>query len=104
MEIRYPEIERLALALAVSTRKLHLYFQAYLIKVLTSYLPCQVLPKLDTSGRLTKWSIKLGEFDMEFKPRSSIKGQALVDFIAEVTGKRGIGSHKATRLVRIAKA
>ncbi|KAL5580848.1 hypothetical protein UlMin_013290 [Ulmus minor] len=31
------------------------------------------------------WSIELGEFDIQFKPRTAIKGQALADFIAEFT-------------------
>ncbi|KAL5582796.1 hypothetical protein UlMin_015238 [Ulmus minor] len=45
----------------------------------------QILQKPDTSGRLAKWSIELGEFDILFKPRTAIKGQALADFIAEFT-------------------
>ncbi|XP_022875582.1 uncharacterized protein LOC111394024 [Olea europaea var. sylvestris] len=39
----------------------------------------------DISGRLLKWAIELGEFDIEFKPHPSIKVQALADFIAELT-------------------
>lgn len=81
--MRYLEIAKLALALVISTRKLHLYFQAHLVKVNNSHPFRQILQKPDASGRLKKWAIKLGEFDIEFKPRTSIKGQALPDFIAE---------------------
>lgn len=30
-----------------------------------------------------KWTIELGQFDVHFKSRTTIKGQALVDFLAE---------------------
>ena len=35
------------------------------------------------SGRLTKWAIELGEFDVKFMPKTAIKGQAVADFVAE---------------------
>ncbi|XP_024157071.1 uncharacterized protein LOC112164937 [Rosa chinensis] len=41
------------------------------------------LLKLETSGRLIKWAIKLGEFDIKYQPRTAIKGQAAADFISE---------------------
>ena len=31
------------------------------------------------------WAIKLGEFDVQYRPRTTIKAQALVDFIAKFT-------------------
>ena len=55
---RYPELEKLALALMVVSRKLRLYFHAHSIEVLTNYPLCQVLQKLEASGRLLKWAIK----------------------------------------------
>ncbi|KAL5540825.1 hypothetical protein UlMin_043795 [Ulmus minor] len=61
------------------------YFQAHTIIVPTKFPLKQILQKPDTSGRLAKWSIELGEFDILFKPRTAIKGQALADFIAEFT-------------------
>ncbi|XP_024028926.1 uncharacterized protein LOC112093843 [Morus notabilis] len=45
-----------------------------------------VLQKPDTFGRLLKWSIELSQFDIDYKPRIAIKGQALVDFVAEFMG------------------
>jgi hypothetical protein len=36
-------------------------------------------------GRIVKWSVELGEFDLEFCPRQAIKSQILVDFISEWT-------------------
>ncbi|KAL5571672.1 hypothetical protein UlMin_021269 [Ulmus minor] len=84
-ETRYPDVEKLALALMIAARKLRPYFQAHTIIVPTKFPLKQILQKPDTSGRLAKWSIELGEFDILFKPRTAIKGQALADFIAEFT-------------------
>ncbi|KAL5565982.1 hypothetical protein UlMin_029146 [Ulmus minor] len=85
VETRYPEIEKLALALMVAARKLRPYFQAHTIIIPTKFPLKQVFQKPEASGRLAKWSIELGEFDIQFKPRTAIKGQALVDFIDEFT-------------------
>ncbi|XP_021827212.1 uncharacterized protein LOC110767855 [Prunus avium] len=85
VETRYPDIEKLALALVVSARKLRPYFQAHPIRILTDQPLQQVLRKPETSGRLVKWAIELGEFDIEYRPRTTIKAQALADFISEFT-------------------
>ena len=39
----------------------------------------------ETSGRLTKWALELEEFEVLYRPRTAIKGQALADFMAEFT-------------------
>ena len=45
----------------------------------------QILHKPETFRRLIKWAIDLSEFDIIYKPRTSIKGHILVDFIMEFT-------------------
>ncbi|XP_024023768.1 uncharacterized protein LOC112092269 [Morus notabilis] len=85
-ETRYPQMEKLALVMIVTARKLRHYFQAHSIQVLTNHPLRQVLQKPDTSGRLLKWSIELSQFDINYKPWNAIKGQALADFVAEFTG------------------
>ncbi|KAI5315440.1 hypothetical protein L3X38_044616 [Prunus dulcis] len=84
-ELRYPPLEQLALALVVSARRLRPYFQAHGIKVLTNQPLRQVLQKPEISGRLIKWAIELWEFDIQFVPRPAEKGQAVADFISELT-------------------
>ena len=59
VELRYPELERLALALAVSTRKLHHYFLAHPVIVFTNYPMKQILRRPKALGRLVKWSVEL---------------------------------------------
>ena len=78
-------MEKLILALVTVARKLHPYFQAHTIEVPTEYPMKQVLHKIETSGRLMKWAIELSKFDIKYKPKTTIKGQVLADFIMEFT-------------------
>ncbi|GAV62408.1 rve domain-containing protein/RVT_3 domain-containing protein, partial [Cephalotus follicularis] len=61
------------------------YFQAHTIKVLTDKPLKQVLAKPDTSGRLIKWSVELGKYDVKFEARPAIKSQVLADFVGDNT-------------------
>lgn len=38
-------------------------------------------------GRLVQWTVKLSEFDINSRPKTTMKAQALADFIAEFTSK-----------------
>ncbi|XP_058216855.1 uncharacterized protein LOC131327735 [Rhododendron vialii] len=55
------------------------------IVVLTEFPLRAVLRKTDTSSRILKFSQDLANFDIQFEPRTAIKGQALADFFAELT-------------------
>lgn len=83
----YLPLEKLAFTLVVASRKLKHYFEAHTIIIITSHPLKAVLRKADLSGRLSKWSVELGQFDIQFQPRTAIKGQILADFIVEFTGK-----------------
>ncbi|KAK3023934.1 hypothetical protein RJ639_043604 [Escallonia herrerae] len=84
-ELRYPTTEKLAFSHLIAARKLRLYFQSHTITVLIDKPLRRILHKPDLSGRLVPWSVELGEFDIQYKPRPSIKGQALADFIVKCT-------------------
>ncbi|KAF7149736.1 hypothetical protein RHSIM_Rhsim02G0148400 [Rhododendron simsii] len=71
--------------MVIAARRLRPYFQAHPIKVLTDQSLRRILHSPETSGRLIQWSIELGEFDIEYKPRIAIKAQVLADFLAEYT-------------------
>ncbi|XP_065036613.1 uncharacterized protein LOC135672085 [Musa acuminata AAA Group] len=88
-EGHYPPIEKLALALVLSARKLRPYFQAHPVEVITDQPLRQVLSKFDVAGRLLKWAVELGEHDIRYVPRTAIKAQAVADFIAELTQVTG---------------
>ncbi|XP_072087916.1 uncharacterized protein [Arachis hypogaea] len=84
-ELRYPRLEKLALALVFSSRRLRPYFQRHTIIVRTEQPLRQILSKPELAGRLTKWAIELSEFDIQYQPRGSVKSQYLADFVAELT-------------------
>ena len=42
-----------------------------------------ILHNRDATGRISKWAVELGALSLDFKPRTAIKSQALVDFMAE---------------------
>nr|GEZ06374.1 reverse transcriptase domain-containing protein [Tanacetum cinerariifolium] len=48
-------------------------------KLILALIPSN--PKV--TGRLLKWSFKLGEHDIHYRPRTLVKGQILADFIME---------------------
>ncbi|XP_074323440.1 uncharacterized protein LOC141660358 [Apium graveolens] len=59
------------------------YFQAHKIEVRTAYPLRQVLHKPESSGRILKWAVELGQFDLEYMPHTAINGQALINFLLE---------------------
>ena len=85
-------MEKLILALVTVARKLRPYFQAHTIEVPTEYPMKQMLHKPETSGRLMNWALELSEFDIRYKPKTTIKGQVLADFIMEFTPTSPFGS------------
>jgi len=88
-EVRYQKIEKVALALISSARKLRPYFQGHTIIVRTDQPIRQILQKPDLAGRMIAWSVELSEFDIAFEPRGAIKAQVLADFLVEMTAKKG---------------
>ncbi|XP_074337546.1 uncharacterized protein LOC141674743 [Apium graveolens] len=82
-ETHYTSMEKLVYALILASRKLRPYFQAHRIEVRTAYPLRQVLHKPESLGRMLKWAVELGQFDLEYVPRTAIKGQALADFFLE---------------------
>ena len=48
-----------------------------------------LVKRSDFTGRITKWETRLGSFDIQYRPRSLVKGQMLADFIVEFTSIKG---------------
>jgi ribonuclease HI len=76
-------VQKLLFAVLITSRKLRHYFQEYSISVVTDYPLGDILRNQDATGRISKWAVELGALTIDFKPRTSIKSQALVDFMAE---------------------
>ena len=61
-ETHYTRLEQATLALLVVAKKLHPYFQAHLIVVLTNLPLRSIIHKPDLSRRMAWWTIELSEF------------------------------------------
>ncbi|XP_072090659.1 uncharacterized protein [Arachis hypogaea] len=88
-ELRYSKLEKLALALLTSSRRLKQHFQSHQVVVRTDQGIRQILQKPDLAGRMMTWSIELSQYDIRYEPRQAIKAQAMADFLVEVTGDPG---------------
>ncbi|GJY61050.1 reverse transcriptase domain-containing protein [Tanacetum coccineum] len=82
-EINYTPMEKLVLALLSASKRLKRYFQAHTIVVITDQPIKQLLSSLEISGRMLKWKFELEGYDIQYRPRTAIKGQILADFIVE---------------------
>nr|CAH67763.1 H0124E07.10 [Oryza sativa] len=82
---RYIEMEKLAYALVMASRKLKHYFQAHKVIVPSQYPLGEILRGKEITGRLSKWAAELSLFDLHFVARSAIKSQVLANFVAEWT-------------------
>ncbi|XP_043811023.1 uncharacterized protein LOC122723300 [Manihot esculenta] len=82
-ETRYLNIEKVAYALLLAVRKFRVYLESHQGIVMTDQPLKKILRRPETSGRMLAWSMKISPYCLEYRPRTSIKSQALADFIAE---------------------
>jgi hypothetical protein len=81
----YSVMEKNFYAVVMSSKKLHHYFKAHTIKVLTNQPLNDIFGNRDSSDRINKWVMELSEYILDFEKRSMIKSQVLPDFIGELT-------------------
>jgi len=62
-EVRYQALEKAALAVVFSARRLRHYFQSFTVVVMTDLPIRKVLQKPDVAGRMVRWAVKLSKFD-----------------------------------------
>jgi hypothetical protein len=84
-KIRYSQPQKMLYTLLITSRKHQYYFQSHKIKVLSGFPLGEILHSCHTTGCIINWSVKLGEFELEFYPRYAIKSQILAYFISEWT-------------------
>ena len=82
-EIHYLPLEKAVLTFVQATRKLPHYFQAHTVVMLTQLPLRSILRSADYTGRIAKWGMILGAFDIRYMPRTSVKGQVLADLVTE---------------------
>ncbi|GJZ18196.1 reverse transcriptase domain-containing protein [Tanacetum coccineum] len=89
----YAPLKKLVISLVHMTRRLRRYFEAHPVKVITDQPIKQILNKAEASGKLAKYAIELGTYNITFEPRNAIKGQILADFISETPDKEPADSY-----------
>jgi len=85
LETQYQPIEKAALAVVFTARRLHHYFQSFIVIVMTDLPIRNVLQKPDIAGQMVRWAVELSEFDIQYEPRGPIKGQVYADFMVELS-------------------
>ena len=79
-------------ALVMAARKLKPYFQAHTIIVLMNQPLKRAMSSPEAARRMALWAIELSEFDVQYRPRTAVKGQIVADFIAEYTPSEDKGA------------
>ncbi|XXG42687.1 hypothetical protein AAC387_Pa01g2906 [Persea americana] len=97
-ETWYLQLEKFALALVRASRKLSYYFQTFTIVVVTKHPLRALFRKADFSGRISKWAVELGQYDIKYQPRTTIKAQVLADFVVEFTSQSSAPTLPGTKL------
>jgi hypothetical protein len=82
---KYPQVQKLLHAVLLTARKLRYYFDDHKVIVVTRFPIGDILHNKEAIGRIAKWACELGAHDIVFRPRTTIKTQALVDFVSEWT-------------------
>jgi hypothetical protein len=82
---RYPQIQKLLYAVVLARHKLHHYFEAHPVMVVSSFPLGEIIRNPDAAGRIAKWSVELMCEMLAYAPRKAIKSQILADFVAEWT-------------------
>jgi ribonuclease HI len=77
------------------------YFDDHKVIVVTGFPIGDILHNKEAVGRTAKWACELGAHDIEFRPRTAIKTQALVDFISEWTEHQVPESPEVTEIWRM---
>jgi hypothetical protein len=86
-KIRSPQVQKVMYVILLTACKLRHYLDDHNVEVVTCFSIGDILCNREAMGRSTKWVCELGAHDIEFRPCTTIKSQALVDFISEWTKK-----------------
>jgi hypothetical protein len=81
----YTELEKVAYTVLMASRKLKHYFQSHEITIPSSYPLDNIFKNPEAIGRIGKWATKLNDHVINYVGKTTIKSQALADFVANWT-------------------
>ncbi|GAA0172423.1 hypothetical protein LIER_26253 [Lithospermum erythrorhizon] len=80
----FDNLRKFNLRLNLDNSELKPHVVAHPVEVIMDQPLLQILENPIRPRRIIKWAIDLSEFDVQYKPRTSIKAQALTDFMVEL--------------------
>jgi hypothetical protein len=95
---KYPQVQKLLYTVLLTACKLRYYFDDHKVIVVTGFPIGDILHNKEAIGKIAKWAYELGAHDIEFRPRTTLKTQALVDFVSEWTEQQVPDNLEATEV------
>jgi hypothetical protein len=81
----YTQLEKVAYTVLMASRKLKHYFQSHEITIPSSYPLDNIFKNPEAIGRIGKWATKLNDHVINYVGKTTMKSQALADFVANWT-------------------
>lgn len=88
-------MEKISYGIVFTIEKLRYYLLYCTTFIVSLVNPLRYLvDKQDLSGRVTKWLILLQDFDINVVKKKLVKGQAIIDLIAEFSQNEDVVVHE----------
>ena len=88
VETRYPRAERACLAIVYASQRLHHYFLAYEVWLMTkSHAIKALLQQPILSSKISQWLLQLSQYGLRMGTPRAVKSQGIADLLAQFLGE-----------------